>query len=127
MTNLDDTHDPTRRSWLASANGHADFPVQNLPFGVFSPEDGEARPGIAIGDHILDLGALAASGLLSGDALAAAQAAGPTLNAMLGLGEGPRRALRKELSRLLSVNGHEAKVRPMLHKAETCVLHLPCA
>jgi fumarylacetoacetase len=127
MTILDETHDPSRRSWIASANGHADFPVQNLPFGVFSPEDGEARPGVAIGDCILDLGALAASGLLSGDALAAAQAAGATLNAMLGLGERPRRALRAELSRLLSVGGPEATVAPMLHAVASCTIHLPCA
>ena len=40
---LDDTHDPARRSWVASANGHPDFPVQNLPFGVFSPPGAPAR------------------------------------------------------------------------------------
>jgi fumarylacetoacetase len=34
---LDETHDPARRSWIASAQGHAEFPIQNLPFGVFSP------------------------------------------------------------------------------------------
>ena len=37
---IDDTHAPGRRSWVASANGHADFPIQNLPFGVFSPPGG---------------------------------------------------------------------------------------
>jgi hypothetical protein len=85
------------------------FPVQNLPFGVFSPEGGEVPPGVANGDHILDLGALAASGLLSDDALAAAPAAGSTLNAMLGLGERPRCALRTELSRLLRVGGQQPR------------------
>ena len=46
-----DTHDPERRSWVASANGHPDFPIQNLPFGVFSPlaRRRDAR-GVAIGD-----------------------------------------------------------------------------
>ena len=34
---LDETHDRARQSWVASANGHAEFPLQNLPFGVFSP------------------------------------------------------------------------------------------
>ena len=127
MTDLDETHDASRRSWVSGANGHPAFPVQNLPLGVFSPEHGEGRPGVAIGDHILDLRALAVSGLLSGDALAAAQAPGPTLNALVDLGEGPRRALRKELSRLLSLSGPEAKLRPMLHEAAACTLHLPCA
>ena len=37
MPEIDDTHDPERRSWVASANGHPDFPIQNLPLGVFSP------------------------------------------------------------------------------------------
>ena len=55
MTDLDETHDASRRSWVSGANGHPAFPVQNLPFGVFSPEHGEGRPGVAIGDHILDL------------------------------------------------------------------------
>ena len=35
MMRLDETHDPSRKSWVASANGNADFPIQNLPFGVF--------------------------------------------------------------------------------------------
>ena len=37
MARLDDTHDPQRRSWVASANGHPDFPIQNLPLGIFTP------------------------------------------------------------------------------------------
>ena len=52
---MDATHDPKRRSFVASANGHADFPIQNLPLGIFNPQGGEARGGVAIGDSILDL------------------------------------------------------------------------
>src|ERR1700761_2695343 len=37
MTSIDETHDPSLTSWVASANGHADFPIQNLPFGIFVP------------------------------------------------------------------------------------------
>ena len=54
---LDFTHDPARRSWVASANGHADFPIQNLPFGVCRSR-GEAGPmhgAVAIGDAALFL------------------------------------------------------------------------
>jgi fumarylacetoacetase len=52
---IDETHDPSRQSWVASANGHPEFPLQNLPFGVFSPTgnavpDARPRGGIAIGD-----------------------------------------------------------------------------
>ena len=50
MPQLDSTHDPALRSWVPSANGHLDFPIQNLPFCVFSPPDGEPRGGVAIGD-----------------------------------------------------------------------------
>ena len=64
----DATHDPGRRSWVASANGHPDFPIQNLPLGVFSPPGGEPRAGVAIGDEILDLAAAAETGLLTAEA-----------------------------------------------------------
>ena len=43
---IDDTHAPGRRSWVASANQHADFPIQNLPLGVFTPPDGAPRGGV---------------------------------------------------------------------------------
>lgn len=58
MPDLDHTHDPGLRSWVQSANGHPDFPIQNLPLGVFSPLAGAPRGGVAIGDMILDLRAL---------------------------------------------------------------------
>ena len=124
---LDQTHDPARKSWVASANGHADFPIQNLPFGVFDAGDGRRRGGVAIGDSILDLGALQSAGLLSGEAaVAAAAASGPVLNALMALGAGPRRALRHALSELL-VEGAEARreVEPCLYPSGSCTLHLP--
>src|ERR1700730_16461624 len=94
MTALDETHDPKRKSWVASAEGHPDFPIQNLPFGIFSPPNGEPRGGVAIGDAILDLRAAAAARLFSGAAQLAADAAGgPTLNPLMALGKGPRTAL----------------------------------
>lgn len=55
MPALDETHAPDLSSWVASAEGHADFPIQNLPLGVFSREDGARRGGVAIGDEILTL------------------------------------------------------------------------
>jgi fumarylacetoacetase len=39
MTSLDHTHDRTQQSWVTSANDHPDFPLQNLPFGIFSSAD----------------------------------------------------------------------------------------
>ena len=122
---IDETHDPQRRSWVASADQHADFPIQNLPFGVFSAGPIK-RGGVAIGDRILDLSALADSGLLDGAAQRAAVAAsGGALNPLLALGPGPRRALRRRLSALLSDQAQQPVVERMLREADDCELHLP--
>jgi fumarylacetoacetase len=123
---LDETHDPTLSSWVASANGHPDFPIQNLPLGVFSPPDGGPRGGVAIGEMILDLSLAAASGLM-GLAQDAAQAgAGPTLNPLLGLGAMERRALRRRLSALLTAGAIEqAQIESWLHAAVDCAMQLP--
>jgi fumarylacetoacetase len=66
MTGLNATHDPARRSWVESANAPgADFPLQNLPYGVFSEDGGRPRVGVAIGDRILDLTALEEAGRIA--------------------------------------------------------------
>lgn len=126
MTGIDETHDPTRRSWVAGANGHPHFPIQNLPFGVFSPPGGAPRGGVAIGDQILDLAGMLAAGLLRGDAATAAAA--PSLNAFLAMGAPARTQVRRAVSALLTEgNAAEASVRPHLHPAAACAMHLPCA
>jgi fumarylacetoacetase len=127
MTATDATHDPARQSFVESANGHPDFPLQNLPLGIFSTAAGESRGGAAIGDRILDLAAALDGGLFSGEAARAAQAAaGPTLNSLLALGGAARRALRNRLSDLLTVGSPEQpKVEPLLHAAEACTMHMP--
>ena len=74
MSQLNETHDPALQSWLASANAAGcDFPIQNLPFASFKRQgsDEAMRGGVAIGDQILDLAQLAASGSLQGEALQA--------------------------------------------------------
>jgi fumarylacetoacetase len=65
---IDGTHDASLRSWVESANDPAtDFPVQNLPLGVFRYRgEGPARIGCAIGEEVLDLAACAERGLLRG-------------------------------------------------------------
>ena len=99
----DATHDPARLSWVASANGHAEFPIQNLPFGVFSIAGDRPRGGVAIGDAVFDIGAALELGLFSGTARDAAEAAaGPALNPLLALPASARRALRQRLSDILS-------------------------
>jgi len=105
---MDDTHRTDLDSWVESANGHPEFPIQNLPFGIFantadSQNDSSRRGGIRIGDEILDLRALADSGLLSGAAQTAAAAASQnSLNRLFELGAEPRKALRARVSALLT-------------------------
>ena len=105
MITLNETHDPALRSWVVSANSPTtDFPIQNLPFGVFrrrnTPE--AFRGGVAIGDQIVDLAALSGAGGLQGLAHTAAQAASADkLNALMDLGPSAWHALRLGLSRLL--------------------------
>ena len=121
----DGTHDPHLRSWVEDANGHADFPIQNLPLGVFRPRGAEPQAGIAIGDHILSIPSLLDAGLLAGDALTAGRAAaqGPTLNPLLELGAPCRQALRAAASRILAEGSPR---RPgLLHRAADCELLLP--
>ena len=125
-TGLDETHDPARQSWVTGTERHPDFPVQNLPLGVFSPPGGGARAGVAIGDSILDLAGLAAMRELDGNAARAAAASGATLNALLALGAGPRRALRRALFALLTDEAAAKRISPLLHRAADCGLHLPC-
>ena len=118
----------TASSWVASANGHADFPLQNLPFGVFSPPGGATRGGVAIGDAILDLEAALQAGVLDG--AAAEAAAEPTLNRFLSLGAAPRAALRESLLALLADNAPAAirALEPLiLHRAADCAMQLPTA
>ena len=65
---INETHDPKLRSWVESANDpNTDFPIQNLPFGLFGRSDigAKGQVGIAIGDQVLDLSECCRAGLLS--------------------------------------------------------------
>jgi len=106
---IDETHDPARTSWVESANGHPDFPVQNLPFGMFSHEGGLPRAGIAIGEMILDLH-------LEGG-----------LVPILAVPPAERRAFRRQISAFLSDPAYRGLVEPRLYPADECELHLPFA
>jgi fumarylacetoacetase len=105
MNALNETHDVALGSWLDSANvAGNDFPIQNLPFAVFRRRgSNEAwRGGVAIGDQIVDLAALVATGILRDDAEAALRAAaGDKLNAFMAQGPSAWSALRLALSRVL--------------------------
>jgi fumarylacetoacetase len=133
---IDDTHAANRKSWVDSANGHSDFPIQNLPFGIFSHRDNAPRAGVAIGDKIFDLQAAGANGLFEGLAAEAVSATrngathGGALNAFLALGSSARRAVRSRLVNLFDAHGAErgrveALAPGLLHDAADCTMHLP--
>ena len=100
---LNATHDPARRSWVESANAPGtDFPIQNLPFGVF--DDGKGpRGGVALGDRIIDLSALNGAGLL--DSEAAQAASGSSLLPLFAQPRAAVSALRATLSDIYRENG----------------------
>lgn len=132
MERLDETHDPARASWVPGAETPAtDFPIQNLPFCVFSSVDRAPRTGIAIGDRILDITALIARELLRGDALEAARLAeGDNLNRLMAAGREPARALRRAVADLLDAKGRRADeahraADALLVDRPTARFHLP--
>ncbi|MEN5314789.1 fumarylacetoacetase [Pseudomonas koreensis] len=119
------------RSWVASANGHADFPLQNLPLGVFSLNGSAPHAGVAIGEHIFDLQVALEAGLFDGEARRAVEAMqGGLLNAFFDLGREARVALRTRLLELFSEGSThrgaiEAQGATLLPLAADCQLHLP--
>lgn len=110
---INETHDSALRSWLASANdGTSDFPVQNLPIGVFKRRDTSEsqRVGIAIGDCVFDVSAAAQDGAFDGPSKRAADACSkPSLNALMALGQPHWSALRLRASELLRAGGADEK------------------
>src|SRR5436190_9357901 len=96
---LDETHDPGLKSWVESANAPGcDFPIQNLPFGIFGRKNSKEarRAGVAIGDQILDLAALGVK-------------TGPTLNGLAAMGRPAWRKVRQAASRSLATKNNRWK------------------
>ncbi|VVD65217.1 fumarylacetoacetase [Pandoraea soli] len=122
------------QSWVASANtGVTDFPLQNLPYGVFSTASQPTpRVGVAIGDQVLDLAALEAAGELKvAEAGGATVFSQPAINTFVALGSAAWHATRARLTSLLSVDGDAALRENAALQAQALVplaqvtLHLP--
>ena len=125
---VDETHDSALSSWVPSANARgSDFPVQNLPLGVFRRRGSNERPriGVAIGDAIFDLFHAAQENLVTGaDSLREACEA-PTLNALMSLPHAHRLQFRHTLSSLLR-SGADAS-RTQLVSQEDAEMLLPAS
>ena len=114
---VDRSHDAGRRSWVESADRHPEFPIQNLPVGVFHLGDDEDEPrvGMAIGDSILDLVAAHDAGYFGGLAERAAEAcAAPALNHLMALGQPYWSALREQAADLLDAGSAAYRDNPRL-------------
>jgi len=126
---LDHTHERSARSWLASANAAGtDFPIQNLPFGVFrrAGRNETFRGGVAIGDQIVDLAALSAANVLDGFAQEAARAcAQPALNDFMAQGRDAWRALRHALFALLDARATDGALNACLVPQAHAEYHVP--
>ena len=117
MHEINETHDRALTSWVDSANsGVTDFPIQNLPFGVFRRKGSKEAPrgGVAIGDQVLDLEAV---GLKTG----------PTLNKLAAAGRKAWRELRKVLSIGLSDPQQAKRFAKYLLPMKKAELFLPVA
>lgn len=125
---LNATHDPALKSHVAAANAEgADFPIQNLPHGVFSRGSAEPpRGAVAIGDQLLDMRALVESGLLQAAQEAAAAAAGPELNRLMAMPAAALSTLRAELQRLLAADfTARERISACLIPLDQVRMHLP--
>ena len=119
---VDETHDPKLVSWVDGSQPGSDFPVQNLPLGIFSEAKGLRRPGVAIGDYILDLPAVAE--LL--DEEWRDDFSQPILNAWLSRGPEAHRALRARLSEILTDDRYRDDVEMHLIGQSEVRMHVPC-
>ena len=123
-------NDPTLRSWVPVAPD-SDFPIQNLPLGIFSgPTDGDGpRVGVAIGEQVLDCARLFDHGYLAGLPFTREDLAAPSLNRLLAHGKAGTRSLRHRLSELLRADRAELRDTPAHHDAlvpqRSVRMHLP--
>jgi len=113
------------KSWVASANTtRTPFPLNNLPYGVFSVGGGDARCGVAIGDMILDMAAIEAEGLIKLDDDGAFDL--PFWNDVMELGPTVWAKLRTRLQEMLAEgSADQAEVEPFLVPIADAQLHMP--
>jgi fumarylacetoacetase len=117
---------PLMRSWVASANSaETEFPLNNLPYGVFATGDEAPRCGVALGDRIVDVAGMEAAGLLKpgGDAKVLNV---PYWNDFMALGQAVWASFRAELTALLAEGSDkQAQVEPFLVAMADATLYLP--
>ena len=128
---MNKANNPQLKSWI-EVKKDSDFPIQNIPFGVFSPEGKAPRPATIIGDTVIDLSVLAEEGLLDEilpedgfDAFFQAE-----LNDIIGLGKDFTAKLRNRISDLFSsendgIKNDDYLKAKLLHDIDKVQMHLP--
>ena len=122
-------NDPKLSSWV-EVDQDSDFPIQNLPFGIFSKDNTSPRVGVAIGNQILDLKSLFEFGYLDSLGFSNQDFDNNYLNQLMLHGKQATRALRNRISNLLDSKNEELKdnashVSSVLHIQKECTMHLP--
>jgi fumarylacetoacetase len=112
-------NNPALKSWVNVPAG-SDFPIQNLPFGVFRTSSLGARIGVRIGDHVLDLKTLHVLGYLDNLAFDASDFDTDALNYLMGKGKQATRELRNRISNLLDASNDE--LQKNTHHAEQVLI-----
>ena len=102
---MDETHDSKLKSWV-NVDGNSDFPIQNIPFGIYSPKGGgDLHMATAIGNYVLDLAYLDEAGCFEGTEVEGTEVFHePTLNAFMSLGRKAWKDTRKVISQILNEN-----------------------
>ena len=122
-------NDPKLSSWV-EVDQDSDFPIQNLPFGIFSKGNTSPRVGVAIGNQILDLKSLFEFGYLDSLGFSIQDFDNNYLNKLMLHGKQATRALRNRISNLLDSKNEELKenashVSSVLHIQKECTMYLP--
>lgn len=114
-------NDPKLKSWVEVPKG-SDFPIQNLPFGIFKTDYLPPVAGVAIGNHVLDLVYLHENGFLDGLELPVGIFNQKELNGFLALGKKKGRAVRQRISELLRHDNEELKSNMVVR--ELALVHM---
>ena len=110
------TQDPSLKSWV-EVPANSDFPIQNLPFGIFSTDGKNTRVGVAIGEHVLDLSVLAEESFFDEVAIEDLSVFyEEVLNPFISLGKEVTNAVRERVSNLLNQTNSELRDNERVRK-----------
>lgn len=118
-------NDPSRKSWVQVENG-SDFPIQNLPFGIFSTEGSSKKVGVALGSKIIDVAAVAEKGHFNTLNISSAVFTSEFLNDFMSIGKANIREVRNILSDLFEESNDTLKgASDVLVDMAYATMHMP--